>query len=173
MMTPATVAFVVLLTLACWFDLRERRIPNAVTLVGVVVALMMRLGSGWGSAAVGAAGAGLAVAVALAPFALGFLGGGDVKLLGAVGAFLGSDRLFGALLFAAMAGGLLALVEAVRQRALGRALVNTYRFGKQWVLFRRAGGTPTLESPGVMSVPYGVAIAAGSLAWWFIGGVRL
>jgi prepilin peptidase CpaA len=168
----SSAALLALLALSCWFDLRERRIPNGLTLAGAAVALGLRLGLGWGPAASGVAGSGFAVAVALVPFTLGLLGGGDVKLLGAVGAFLGTERLVGALLLTAVAGAVLALVEAVRRRALVHAIANTYSFAKQWVLFRGAGVTPTLESPGVMSVPYGVAIAVGTLVWWFIGGVQ-
>ena len=100
MTTLATVALVALLVLACWFDVRERRIPNALTLAGAAAALLLRSGWGWGSVLEGAAGAGLAVVVGLVPFALGYLGGGDVKLLGAVGASMGTDRLLGALLLA-------------------------------------------------------------------------
>ena len=169
----ATVALVALLVLACWFDVRERRIPNALTFAGLVVALLVRLALGWAPALEGAAGAGLAVLLAIVPFALGFLGGGDVKLLGAVGAFMGTDRLLGALLLVAVVGGILALLEAVRRRALRHALVNTYGFAKHWVLFGRTGVTATLESPETMSVPYGVAIAVGSLLWWFVGGVSV
>jgi prepilin peptidase CpaA len=172
MTSVSSAALVALLALACWFDLRERRIPNGLTVAGAVVALGLRLGLGWGAAGSGAAGAGLAVAVALVPFTLGVLGGGDVKLLGAVGAFMGSERLVGALLLTAVAGAVLAVIEAVRRRALVHALANTYSFAKQWMLFRGAGVTPTLESSDVMSVPYGVAIAVGTLVWWFIGGVQ-
>ena len=170
MTSLATVALVALLVLACWFDLRERRIPNALTLAGATAALLVRSGWGWGSVLEGAAGAGLSVVVGLVPFALGFLGGGDVKLLGAVGAFMGTDRLFGALLLVAVVGGVLAMFEAMRRRALGHALTNTFGVAKHLVLFGRAGVAPTLEAPGVMSVPYGVAIAVGSLLWWFFGG---
>ena len=173
MTTHATVALVALLVLACWFDVRERRIPNALTLAGATAALLLRSGWGWGSVLEGAAGAGLAVAVALVPFGLRFLGGGDVKLLGAVGAFMGTDQLLGALLLVAVVGGVLALFEAIRRRALGHALANTFGFAKRVMLFGRAGVAPTLESPLVMSVPYGVAIAVGSLLWWFFGGVSV
>ena len=168
-----TVAFVALLTLASWFDLRERRIPNALTVGGVVVALCLRLTWGWGSVLQGAEGAGFAVLVALAPFTMGFLGGGDVKLLGVVGAFVGVDRLFGALLLVALVGGVLAVLESVRRQAFLRAMANIRGFAMQWVLFGRAGVTPTLASPEAMTVPYGVAIAVGSLVWWFYGGASL
>jgi len=173
MTTVSTVAFLALLGPACWFDVRERRIPNLVTVAGAIAALLLRVSLGWGPLLEGLLGAGLALLVALLPFALGLLGGGDVKLLGAVGAFVGADRLFGGLLLIAVVGGVLALVEAVRQRALRRTLASTVAVGKQWMLFGRAGVAPTLESPGIMAIPYGVAIAVGSLVWWFMGGTTL
>jgi prepilin peptidase CpaA len=168
-----TVAFVALLALASWFDLRERRIPNALTVGGVGVALGLRLAWGWGAVLQGAEGAGFAVLVALLPFTMGFLGGGDVKLLGVVGAFVGADRLFGALLLVALVGGVLATLESLRRQAFLRVIANIRGFATQWVLFGRAGVTPTLASPEAMTVPYGVAIAVGALAWWFFGGASL
>ncbi|MGE5759667.1 MAG: prepilin peptidase [Gemmatimonadota bacterium] len=168
-----TLALATSLLLAALFDLRDRRIPNALTLGGVVVALCLRLAWGWGSVLQGAEGAGFAVLVALAPFTMGFLGGGDVKLLGVVGAFVGVDRLFGALLLVALVGGVLAVLESVRRQAFLRAIANIRGFARQWVLFGRAAVTPTLESPEAMTVPYGVAIAVGSLLWWFLGGASL
>src|SRR5262245_56635177 len=168
-----TVSFVLVLALASWFDLRERRIPNAVTLAGIGVALCLRLFWGWGAMVEGAGGAGLAMLVALAPFVFGFLGGGDVKLLGTVGAFVGLDRLFGALMAVALVGGVLALVESVRRQALMRVVANIRGFAQHWVLFGRAGITPTIATPEAMTVPYGVAIAVGALAWWFYGGASL
>lgn len=173
MMILMTVVFVALLALAAWFDLRERRIPNPLTLGGVVVALCLRLAWGWGDVLQGLEGAGFAVLVALAPFALRLLGGGDVKLLGMVGAFVGVQRLFGALLLVALVGGLLAMFEAVRRQAFVRVVTNLRVYAMQWVLFGRAGVTPTIESPETMTVPYGVAIALGSLMWWFFGGAGL
>ncbi len=173
MTTLSTVALLALLGPACWFDVRERRIPNVVTVAGAIAALLLRWSTGWGPLLAGLLGAGLALVVVLTPFALGLLGGGDVKLLGAVGAFMGVDRLIGALLLIAVVGGALALGEAVRRRALTRTLASTFDLGRQWVLFGRPGVTPALESPNAMSIPYGVAIAVGSLVWWFIGGAPL
>jgi prepilin peptidase CpaA len=172
MSTFATLTLLALIGPACWFDVRQRRIPNVVTVAGAVAALVLRLSTGVGPMLDGLVAASLALLVGLLPFVLGILGGGDVKLLAAIGAFMGTDRLFGALLVIAAVGGVLALVEAVRRRSLIRTLVSTASIGKQWALFGRAA-TPTLESPGAMSIPYGVAIALGSLMWWFLGGATL
>jgi len=167
----ATLALLAVIGPACWFDIRERRIPNVVTLAGLAAGLMLRLSTGVGPMLDGLVAAGLALLVGLMPFVLGILGGGDVKLLAAVAAFMGTNRLFGALLVIAAVGGVLGLMEAVRRRALIRTLGSTLTIGKQLALFGRAA--PTLESPGAMSIPYGVAIAVGSLTWWFLGGATL
>lgn len=169
----ASAALAALLGTAVWFDLRFRRIPNALTVAGLVVALLLRSVSGGGSLADGFAGAGLAVVLALLPFAFGLLGGGDVKLLGAVGGFMGAKHLFGALLAIAIVGGVLALVEALRRRAVLGVVSRSVAAVKHLMLFGRFGVGLTLESPEAITIPYGVAIAVGSLAWWFTGAGSL
>ena len=168
-----TMALVAGLVLAALFDLRERRIPNALSLSAIAMALGIRMVWGWSSLVEGGAGVVFALLVGLAPFVMGFLGGGDVKLLGTVGAFVGVHRLFGALLLVALVGGVLAVLESARKQAFGRAVANIRGFAMQWMMFGRPGVAPTLESPEAMTVPYGVAIAVGSLLWWFLGGASL
>lgn len=170
--TASVVLLGVLLT-ACWFDVRSRRIPNAVTVFGLVAALALRVFLGPGSMVEGLGGAGLALLVALPPFALGMLGGGDAKLLAAAGGFVGIDQLLGTLLAIAVLGGGLAVFEALRRRVLFKAVANTYGFAKQWLLLGRAGVAPTIASPHALTVPYGVAIAGGTLTWWFLTGAQL
>jgi len=169
----ASAALAALLVLACWFDVRSRRIPNVLTVAGIGAALVLRGVAGAGELLDGMLGAFLALLLAVLPFALGVLGGGDVKLLVAVGGFLGLERLPGALLAIALLGGGLALIEAVRQRVLRRALASTYAYAKYLAFFGRFGMAPAMHSAHALTVPYGIAIAAGSLAWWFLGGVNL
>ena len=166
-----TIIFVVVVGAAGIWDLRTRRIPNWLTGGGFLLALVLRTAEGFGALSEGLAGAGFGFVLGVLLFALGALGGGDGKLMAVVGAFLGFDRMVGALLAIGVIGGFLGLGEAIRRGVILPALYNAVGMLKRWVTFRRAGATEerTLESPGAVTVPYGVAIAAGAIAWWFWG----
>ena len=92
-----TGAFVAILVAAAVLDLRTGRIPNKLTLGGLVAGLLLRAFGGIEPLAHGVLGAGLALLIALPFFAVRALGGGDAKLLIVVGAFMGEGRLVGAL----------------------------------------------------------------------------
>jgi prepilin peptidase CpaA len=155
-----------LLTAAAW-DIRARRIPNALTLAAVLAGLA---GNGWRGGWPGLAwsGEGLALAAPLLlPYAVRALGAGDVKLLGAVGALMGPVFLLWTLLGTALAGGLLALAWAASRRALGgtvrNALIVPYllRAGAglgAWAPESKAGRMPL--APAVL---LGAAFAAARL----------
>ena len=96
-------------------DLRTREIPDWIPLVIVVWACLATAAGlhlvGWIGLMAGALlGLGLAAAV----FYLGGLGGGDAKLLGAIGAAVGPWVLLSVLAWMAVAGGILALISAAR-----------------------------------------------------------
>lgn len=103
------------LILATIFDFWKRQIPDSIP-----IALL-----GWavGTAAIGmsspgwlalVSGLGLGVSIGVALFWLGGFGGGDAKLLAAVGATLGPRAFLAFLFCAAIAGGLLAVVALLR-----------------------------------------------------------
>lgn len=164
-----TGAFVVLMVAAVWWDMKTRRLPNWLTVTGLLVALLLRVAMGWDSLVGGLSGAGLAALISLPFFAVGALGGGDGKLLIAVGGFMGPGRLAGALLLIAVVGGALAVLDAYRRGILLPVWHNSVDLITHWVSLGRRGRRLGLASPGAVTVPYGVAIAAGSLAWWFWG----
>ena len=164
-----TTVFVVLMLAAVLLDLRSRRIPNWLTVTGLVAALLLRSVGGRDSLVEGLSGAGLAALVSLPLFAVGALGGGDGKLLIAIGGFMGPSRLAGALLLIALVGGALAVVDAYRRGILVPVWLNAVDLIKHWLTLGRRGRRMGLATPGAVTVPYGVAIAAGSLAWWFWG----
>lgn len=162
-----------------WFDLRERRLPNALTVGALALALVLRVPIGLGALVDGLLGALIGLGLALPFFLVGGLGGGDVKLLAAVGAFLGPRDIWFALLVMALVGAVMAIAVIVRHRALGRTAANLrtiiVTFGRRTFTGWKGAESEapvTLETEGVLTVPYGVAIAAGALVSWFVYGAN-
>jgi prepilin peptidase CpaA len=148
--------------LAAWSDVRTRRIPNLLTLpaagLGLVLHLVLHGREGLFSS-LGGLGVGMLV---LLPAYLGrMLGAGDVKLMAALGAWLGWPATVTAVLCSALAGGLLALWAALRRGVAARALKGAAGLGAS--LVGSALGAP-LAAPASTGVrtPYGLAIAVGT-----------
>jgi prepilin peptidase CpaA len=98
-------------------DLRQREIPDLISVALVVWAVTATAlgwsGHGWLSLT---AGLGLGLTIGLVLFWLGGFGGGDAKILAALGATLGARDLFAVLFYVAIAGGALAVVALVRRQ---------------------------------------------------------
>jgi prepilin peptidase CpaA len=114
--------------LAAAIDLRTRRVPNPLT--ATLAALGVAFAAcGIGSVTVGGALLGLVLgfALMLPGHLFGATGAGDVKLFAAAGALMGPAPIVTAFFYTAIAGGLLALVVAVRRRRLQHTLGATAR----------------------------------------------
>lgn len=171
--TVADGAVIGLVCTAAWLDFTTHRIPNWLSVTGLAVALLLRAPLGLESLVRGLEGLGVALMMSLVLYALRAIGGGDVKLLAAIGAFLGSGEVVGALALMAVLGGAFALVSMIRRGVLPLLILNTVDLVKSWRTLGRAGQIRTLDSPGALTIPYGVPIALGTLIWWFGEGVRL
>jgi prepilin peptidase CpaA len=148
-------------------DLRSRTIPNVITLPALAAGLGAAV---WSGGLPGVADALVAAALVSLPFLLLFVfaggGGGDVKLMAAIGSWLGLVNGMVVLLAVALFGVLLAVVVTVARRRtaeVGNALVA---MGLQLVLhgpgvIRPRDEAAPLPGSGV-TVPYGVAIFLGS-----------
>jgi len=147
-------------------DLRTRRLPNLLTFGGAAAAFAYH---GWTSGAGGLghslAGWAVGIALFLPMFLLRGMGAGDVKLLGAVGAWLGPIGALWSGLFSVFAGGVLALLVGARHKYLGQAFRNLWGMLGFW---RAVGIRPlpgmTVEDSVGPRLAYGAAIAAGTLA---------
>jgi prepilin peptidase CpaA len=145
---------------AAVIDIRQRRIPNAVSLGLAAVGLTMAA-SGTSGVSVRASLVGFAVAfvLMLPGHVLGATGAGDVKLFAAAGAVLGAGRVFEAFLCVAIAGGVLAVIVALQRGRLARTLAHTARLVGTPLETRQA-----IQSPAEHNrFPYGPAIAIGSV----------
>ena len=159
---------VILCCAASWWDLRTRRIPNALTLPALVIALCLHgaLGAGQGLllSLQGAAVAGL---ILLPGYLLRFTGAGDVKLLIAVGAFLSYPLALKAALASLLMGGAIGLFTALRYRRLGEVLANSLGLAR-WLAHRAAGAPMSEPATSSLRVPFGVAIALATAVTLFI-----
>ena len=160
--TVGTGVLLALVVLAAVWDVRTGRIPNWLTAGGALAALVLRAAAGSGALVDGLQGLGLGLLVFFPLFALRAMGGGDVKLVAMAGAFLGPERALAALLVTAVAGGVMALAAAWRGRVLLPVLFGSGEVIRHWATLGRSGSPTNLASPGAVSIPYGVAIAAGA-----------
>ena len=148
------------LAAATVIDLKTRRIPNVVTL-GMMAA---------GVALAATDASGISVRASLLGFVLGLLfmlpgyllgatGAGDVKLMGAVGAVVGSPLIVKAFLFTAIAGGVLAVIVAARRKRLGATLAQTGKF----IATPEQAPKEIQAATTASRFAYGPAIAVGSI----------
>ncbi|MBI3976627.1 MAG: prepilin peptidase [Chloroflexi bacterium] len=151
-----------LVAVASALDVRARRIPNVLTLPAALLGLILN-GLMYGQAGLLSSGLGwlLAVGVLLVPFAMRWLGAGDVKLVAALGALKGPDFVLATIVYAAVAGGAVALVVLVRQRRLIAA-------GRYLAIFWNKPAESVHATPAG-SIPYAPVIAFGAAVAWAFG----
>ena len=163
---PPAAAVVVAL-MGCYTDIKTRRIPNVLTFGAAAGAMGYALAGG-GPVAMGWSAAGWLVGAAMffPFFALGGIGGGDVKLMAALGAWLGPMPAVWLGLFAALAGGPLALLLAFARGYAKQAFGNLWGLVSYWrVVGLKPHPNLTLDSAavGVPRLPYALPITVGLL----------
>jgi prepilin peptidase CpaA len=164
-----------LLVLAALTDLRERRIPNwltaGVAALYLVYLVLSPLPTAWPGAA------GLALLVLTAGWMLfrrQLLGGGDVKLIAAITLWAGLEHFTLFALVTTLTGGVLGLTSLWLQRWSPLLLAHLAGFGLLTASAPRApaaaAGQPAAReaagpaAPAAVTLPYGIAIAAGGVA---------
>jgi prepilin peptidase CpaA len=137
------ILLAVLLLMAAWTDIRTRTISNELNAAIALFAIAFWWVTGealWPDIAIRVGVALLLFALCAGLFMLRMMGGGDVKMIGALALWLPLKALAPMLTVMALAGGVITLILLIRQR---------------W--------RPNAEKP---EVPYGVAIALGGI--WVI-----
>lgn len=171
MISVFDLSIIAFASLTVFFDLTVRKIPNWLILVGLTLAILLNAMQGLGPFSQSIFGFLAGIAVLIVPFALGWLGAGDVKYFGVVGAFLGIAWLPRVAFYMILAAGAM---------ALGYLLVHRIRvnaFKGMWTDFRLAiisfghilpPSIRTRVDKGSHTVPWAVAISAGTIIAYYL-----
>jgi len=167
---PGVVAVLLAMVLAAAvYDVRYRRIPNWLTLAGVLagVALNGFLDQGRPGLFVSSLlGLAMAFGVYFVLYALRAMGAGDVKMMAAVGAIVGWRDWFGIFIITAMIGGIMALILVAMRGRVKKTLWNV-----AFILSELKGGRPAymrreeldVKNPKALGLPHGAVIAVGTV----------
>ena len=151
---------VALALVAGWMDLRSRRIPNSLTVPGLLLGVAVNaLAGGWPGVKASLLGAGLGLLVLLPFVYLRSLGAGDWKLAGALGGFVGPAVLADLLMGSVFVAGIMALALVIYKRRFMETVRNIGRMLGSMSTFHRPGPEVSLDNPESLKVPYGVALA--------------
>ncbi len=145
---------------AGWMDWRSRRIPNWLTVPGLLMGIAANsVARGWPGTKAALLGAGLGLTLLLPFVLLRSLGAGDWKLVGALGTFLGPGQLLTMLLGTILVAGVMAAGLVIYKRRVRQTLFNLGHMLAAMFSLRLPGPEVSLDSPQSLKVPFGVAVA--------------
>lgn len=163
--TKMVLLITVILLIAVILDLKKKKIPNILTFGAMIIAIAYHsLVSGFEGFIFSAGGLFLGMALLIAFYIIGGMGAGDVKLMGAVGGFLGPKGVFTAFLFSSIAGGIYALAVL---KLRGNLIETFKRYALIVKIFITTGNLSYVPESrkDIKSIRlyYGIAIAIGTM----------
>ncbi|HMQ17181.1 MAG TPA: A24 family peptidase, partial [Phycisphaerae bacterium] len=163
-----TLALLIPATLyASWIDYAQRRVPNwlnaAIALAGLGAQFLY---FGWAGVGAGLLGLLAGFALLIVPWAMHGMGAGDVKLMAAIGCWLGAWLTFLSFAAGALVGGLVAVAMIVSSGRVVHAYSNLQTIRtklRRWdTAFGEYGGARTFGNTSQL-LPYGVPLTAGMI----------
>ncbi len=160
-----SIGVIVVVVAAAVIDVRTKKIPNWLTLPSCVIGVCLNtFQEGLRGLEVSLLGFALGFSLLFFVYLLGGMGAGDVKLLSAVGAFLGPRLVFYAFVWMALSGGLMAVALIVSKRAVVKTSQNLKFLMSGWLTGSSGRDSHlTIQNQSLHKLTYGVAIAAGTV----------
>jgi prepilin peptidase CpaA len=151
---------------AGWTDWRSRRIPNWLTVPGLLAGVVLNVTvSGWPGAKTSLLGAGLGLGLLLPFVAIRSLGAGDWKLMGALGAILGPQRVIAVLIGTVLVNGIMAVILVIWKGRVRQTLRNLASLAGSLLTLHMPGPEVSLDNPESLKIPFGVAVAFTVIAF--------
>lgn len=157
-----------LLGLCAYWDIRYRKIPNWATLPGIVLGLGMNtMQHGWGGMKTSGLGLLVGFGALLVLFVLSWMGGGDVKLMAAVGALKGYPFVLSALFYSLIVGVVIGVIMLIWKRKTLSTFKNLFFVVGSRVT--RLVPKRDINREETQKIPFGLAIILGTI-WAMIMG---
>jgi prepilin peptidase CpaA len=168
------VFLIILVIISAIADLKTQKIPNFVTLPGMLIALAYHTAlNGFDGLLFSAAGIGIGIALLIIPYLMGGMGAGDAKLMGAIGGVLGAKAVFYAFLLIAAVGGIYALILIVIYRTEYKGFFRKkYDDLVNFILTRKYIPDTEERSKNRPRLCYGLAIALGTGIYILLDATR-
>jgi prepilin peptidase CpaA len=153
----------ILLT-AALYDVRFRRIPNWLTYPGIIIGIICHTAmKGMEGLAFSLEGLGVGFGIMVIIYLMGGTGAGDVKLMAAIGGFLGPKGTFVAFLFTSIVGGIYAIMLLFLSGYLKETINRHWSIFKTFILTKKFIYLPPSENEKKPKLCYAIAIALGTL----------
>jgi len=166
--------------IASIIDYRARKVPNWLNASLAAAGLLTQsLYFGWSGLAASGLGLLVGLGVLIVPWAMGGMGAGDVKLMGAIGAWFGPWMTFVAFCVGGVIGGVIAVAMIAWARKASQAWLNLglimVKMRKLETAFGDFASVRSLDSSAAL-LPYGIPLSIGSvivllgqcLEWWVL-----
>ena len=158
------VIAIVGVAIAAWTDVRMRKIPNWLTFSLILSGFILNgYFDGFTGLKLSISGLSLGILFLYVPFAVGGVGAGDVKLLGALGSLLGPVLVFKIFLVSALFGGIFSLIATLKARSVRNAFQGIFDRVFCLLTTKGVGVKEPLGIQPLVGIPYACAIAAGTL----------
>ena len=165
----------VFLVVAAWIDGKELRVPNWLTVPMIGAGLLaMTAVHGWGGLTASLLGVLVGMMCLLPLYAIGGMGAGDVKMMMAMGAWLGARITWDAFYVSVIVGAIMALVMIAttgrwRHHWNNAAMIlsELFRVKNPWLVAAAAAD----RKPNMQLLPYGIPICIGSIGYFVSAGL--
>lgn len=178
----ADITVILLIILAAYFDITTSKIPNRITVTLIIFGILYNtITNGITGLIFSSLGIMSGVIVFIIPFILGGMGGGDVKLMAAIGALKGWRFVLITTIYTGIVGGVIVILILIRQKKLLKSLKRVLSIILKPIMFfltlnfenkkLKQFNSWLLDSQidwEKQYIPYGVAIGIGAIMAYFM-----